>query len=185
MQVCHSSYMKQRSQKHETHGRIPKCTSVKRERGEGAGVINGHCIPSCTLTHANAIGGSSAGAPGARTLSECFYGCIIETRINFILINMQCLQYVFYSLLSLQKHRVCVKGHQNNLQTSKIIPCPQVLKFLDPPQHAYLSHQLLCKIFFFWIDIRSLNNIKKDAVVLIFRMPIITNGLFHTSLKIY
>ena len=40
-----------------------------------------------------------------------------------IVINIQCLQYVFYSLLSLlQKHRVCVKGHQNNLQTSKIIP---------------------------------------------------------------
>ena len=35
---------------------------------------------------------------------------------------MQCSQYVFYSLLSLQKQRVCVKGHQNNLQTSKIIP---------------------------------------------------------------
>ena len=44
-----------------------------------------------------------------------------RTRINFIVINMQCLQRVFYSHLSLQKHRVCVKGHQNNLQTSKSI----------------------------------------------------------------
>ena len=55
-------------------------------------------------------------------LLENFKGCIFEnyesiTRTNFIEINMQCLQYLFYSLLSLQKHRVCVKGHQNNLQT--------------------------------------------------------------------
>ena len=45
-----------------------------------------------------------------------------KTRINIIVINMQCTQYVLYSLLSLQKQRVCVKGHQNNLQTLKIIP---------------------------------------------------------------
>ena len=69
---------------------------------------------------------------------ENFYGCIFEnfdsiTRINFIVINMQCLQYVFYSLLSLQKHRVCVKGHQNYLHTSKTILCwdcaPRFLNF--------------------------------------------------------
>ena len=41
-----------------------------------------------------------------------------KTRINFIVINMQYLQYLFYSLLSLQKHRICVKGHQNNLQNN-------------------------------------------------------------------
>ena len=40
-------------------------------------------------------------------------------------INLQCLQYVFYSLLSLQKHRVFVKGHQNNLQTSKVNVIPR------------------------------------------------------------
>ena len=45
-----------------------------------------------------------------------FFKDIIEnldniTRINFILINMQRLQCVFYSLLSLIKHSVCVKGH--------------------------------------------------------------------------
>ena len=44
------------------------------------------------------------------------------TRIKSFVINMQCFQYVLYSLFSLQKHRVCVNGHQNNLQTSKIIP---------------------------------------------------------------
>ena len=67
-------------------------------------------------------GRSRAGALGQRPLLENFKGCIFEnyesiTRTNFIEINMQCLQYLFYSLLSLQKHRVCVKGHQNNLQT--------------------------------------------------------------------
>ena len=49
------------------------------------------------------------------------------TCINFIVINRQCLQYVFYSLPSPQK--VCVKGHQNNLQTSKTIPRPLFLNF--------------------------------------------------------
>ena len=44
------------------------------------------------------------------------------TRIKSFVLNMQCFQYVLYSLFSLQKHRVCVNGHQNNLQTSKIIP---------------------------------------------------------------
>ena len=32
---------------------------------------------------------------------------------------MQFLHYVFYSPLSLQKHRVHVKGHQNNPQKQK------------------------------------------------------------------
>ena len=69
-------------------------------------------------------GGSSAGAPGARPpVWNIFFFENFDrrTRINFIVINMQCLQRVFYSHLSLQKHRVCVKGHQNNLQTSKSI----------------------------------------------------------------
>ena len=44
------------------------------------------------------------------------------TRIKSFVLNMKCFQYVLYSVFSLQKHRVCVNGHQNNLQTSKIIP---------------------------------------------------------------
>ena len=62
------------------------------------------------------------------------------TRINFIVINMLCLQCVFYSLVSLINYRVCVKGHHNDLQTSKIIPRwdpPPVSKLpgsaTDPP----------------------------------------------------
>ena len=55
-------------------------------------------------------------------LFEIFKGLILKildcrTRIDFILINMQCLQCVFCSLFSLQKQRVYEKGHQNNLQT--------------------------------------------------------------------
>ena len=80
-------------------------------------------------------------------LFENFSWCIFEifdskTRINFIVINRQCLQYVLYSLRSLQKHRICVKGHQNNLQTSKIIPrrdSAPVFKFLDPPLNHIFS----------------------------------------------
>ena len=58
---------------------------------------------------------------------EIFYRFIFEnfkcrTRINFIVINMQCLRCVFYSLISLQKYMVCEEGHQNNIQTSSIIP---------------------------------------------------------------
>ena len=53
---------------------------------------------------------------------------------------MQRLQYLFYSLLSIQEHtRVCVKRHQNYLQTSKTIPRPPVLKFLDPPLMSVLN----------------------------------------------
>ena len=63
------------------------------------------------------------------------------TRINFIVINMQCLQYVFYSLLLLQKQRVCVKGHQKKFQTSKIIPrwdcAPRFLYFWIRHWHTY------------------------------------------------
>ena len=80
-------------------------------------------------------GGSSACAPGARPpvwqiLTVYFWKIDSITRINFIVINMQCLQYVFYSLLSLQKHRVCV---QSSDLKNKIIPrryrAPRFLNF--------------------------------------------------------
>ena len=35
---------------------------------------------------------------------------------TLILVNKQCLYYVFNSLLLLQTNRVCVKGHQNKPQ---------------------------------------------------------------------
>ena len=56
-------------------------------------------------------------APPPPSLFENFQG-----RIKFIVTNKQCKQGAFYSLLSLQKHRVCVKRHQLYFQTSKIIP---------------------------------------------------------------
>ena len=72
------------------------------------------------------------------------------------------LQCVLYSLLSLQQDRVGVKGHQNNLQTSKIIPRldrAPVKKFLDPPLlvpydqwwfRSIVWQLSLCKMFFFF-----------------------------------
>ena len=61
---------------------------------------------------------------------------------------MQCLQYLFYHQLPLQKHRICVKGHQIlriHSQTPRILPRrdrPTALIFLDPPLNAvtYFEH---------------------------------------------
>ena len=68
---------------------------------------------------------------------------------NLIIVNMQSLQYVFYSLFSLQTHslRVYKKGHQNNPQTPRILPFPLVLKFLDLP--LFLQVITLSWRFFF------------------------------------
>ena len=60
------------------------------------------------------------------------------TRINSIVINMQYTQYVFYSLLSLQKHRVCVNGHQNNLNAVPG-PRPRFLNFWIRPHISFKS----------------------------------------------
>ena len=54
---------------------------------------------------------------------EICSGCIFfenfdsMTFTNFIVFNMQCLLYVFNFLLSLQKHRVCVKEHAMMIKT--------------------------------------------------------------------
>ena len=61
---------------------------------------------------------------------------------------MQCLQKVFYSQLSLQKHRVSLKGQQSNPQTVRLKEVyhngttPPVLKFLDLPLNFPLLIQL-------------------------------------------
>ena len=44
-------------------------------------------------------------------------GVFVNSCIYFHCIQHAMFTYVFYSLLSKQKHKVCVKGHQNNLQT--------------------------------------------------------------------
>ena len=60
-----------------------------------------------------------------------------RTCIDFV-INMQCLKmYIFFSTLSTK-----AKGHQNNLQTSKMIQRPPPdLKVFDPPL-IFKMHQL-------------------------------------------
>ena len=62
-------------------------------------------------------------------------------RNNLIVVNIQCLQYVFYSLLSLRKDRICMWRGIKTIARPKILPRPDraphppapVLKFLDPP----------------------------------------------------
>ena len=85
-------------------------------------------------------------APAHRTSDPLFekkLGCIFEnfysiTRINFIVINMQCLQYAFYSLLSLQNIQGICEGasKQSSCRPKKSYHAgtvPPVLKILDPP----------------------------------------------------
>ena len=68
---------------------------------------------------------------------EIFYGCIFGnfdsmTRTNLIVINIQCLQCVFYSVLSIQKHICICKGASKQSPGLKNYT-PSILKFLDPP----------------------------------------------------
>ena len=98
-------------------------------------------LPSCNL-HFNSkdmlicgiifSGGSifmdiyRTGAPPPHPVENCGGGVFVN--FDFIkCIYFHCIlhamfTYVFYSLLSLQKHKVCLKEHQNNLQTPRNIP---------------------------------------------------------------
>lgn len=62
---------------------------------------------------------------------------------TLIIVNKQCLQYVSYSPLSLQRHGVYVNGHQNNSQTPRILPPSPffpVLKFWI--RHSWSSKEV-------------------------------------------
>ena len=63
--------------------------------------------------------------------------CITRLSFDYVVhVNMQCLQKVFYSLLSLRKDRAYVKSYQNYPDTKKFHrtgTAPPVLKLLDPP----------------------------------------------------
>ena len=67
---------------------------------------------------------------------------------SLIVVNMQSVQYVSYSLLELtaSTYKVCTKGHQNNPQTPRILSrqdrARTVLKFLDPPLRGTISPKL-------------------------------------------
>ena len=60
---------------------------------------------------------------------------------------MQRKKYVYYSKLSLPKHRVCVKGHQNNFKTSIIKPRPPIYKLLDPPLQVTIVYLYFYQFF--------------------------------------
>ena len=86
-------------------------------------------------------GGSSACAPSARPLFEMFLVFNFEnfdcrTRIDFIVINMQCSQWVFVSTLTTKGKGKC-KGASKLFPDLKnyiaLGPRPPDLKSLDPP----------------------------------------------------
>ena len=73
-------------------------------------------------------GGSRTGAPEARPLFKNIVGFDFSnfegiTRKYFsCIIKLQYLQYLFYTLPLLQKHKLCVKWHLNKSQTTRILP---------------------------------------------------------------
>ena len=48
--------------------------------------------------------------------------------------NVNWIRYVFYPLLWLQKRRECMKGHQNNSQTPRILPCEDHASGFEIPE---------------------------------------------------
>lgn len=79
-------------------------------------------------------GRSRIGAPDARPPRLNFLGEFVFVNFDFIPrihFNL-CLQYVIYSLLSLQKHSVYVKGI-NTISRTQRLDTPRPLEFLDPP----------------------------------------------------
>ena len=53
---------------------------------------------------------------------QAFVSVNFECITHITGVNMQCLHYAFYSVLSLKKHRVYVKGLESNPQTPRILP---------------------------------------------------------------
>ena len=61
---------------------------------------------------------------------------------------MQCLQYVYYSLLFKQKHRECVKGHQRKpLRRNGTPPLFDVLLFEINNENYFLLIGFICTNF--------------------------------------
>ena len=51
-----------------------------------------------------------------------FFKCLMCNTLKLYCIQLATEKLVYHYVLSLQKLRVCVKGHQSNLKTLKIIP---------------------------------------------------------------
>ena len=80
-------------------------------------------------------GGSKICAPGADPSFEKCFGFSTST-CTLIEVSIQLLQYVSYSLLSVQKHRVCGKGLNIYSQTQEFYSAgttPPGFEYLDPP----------------------------------------------------
>ena len=89
-------------------------------------------------------GRTRTSSPGTPTLYENIFGfvfvifdCITHMYYNCSQHAMCIICFLFSTLTTKTKGRVCVKGHQNNPQTPKNYTAPQVLKFLDPPLILY------------------------------------------------
>ena len=86
------------------------CHDVSRWTHVLCSLLGSLCMEHCALVYV-IKGGSSAGAPGTRPPVWKFL------RVYFWKFLLQNMHNSFILM-----HKVCVKGHQKNLQTSKIIP---------------------------------------------------------------
>ena len=104
-------------------------------------------------------GGSRTGAPGARPLFKNIFGFVFvslfwrhNTHLYFILVNVQCVKYVFFFLNSNYKNIGFVWRSITTIPRPQEIylarTAPQILKFLDPPLSTFLflSQFQECKI---------------------------------------
>ena len=67
-------------------------------------------IHTCTYIGGSRTGVPDVGLPVWKCFGVCFWKFWLCNTHFFIIVYIHCLQYVFHSLLSLQKHRVGVKG---------------------------------------------------------------------------
>ena len=83
--------------------------------------------------------------PGLKKNGIVFINFDCIQTYTLIFINIQCLQYVFYSLPLLQNiGYTCVKGYRNRPKNSTAPgPRPPILKFLDPLHNSIESFPLI------------------------------------------
>ena len=76
-------------------------------------------------------------------LAQCGHAspCLIEQQS--LIVNMLNLQYIFYSLLSLKKYWINVKGYQNNPQTPRILPLGFEIPGTSIASNLVSDHQII------------------------------------------
>ena len=76
-------------------------------------------------------------------LAQCGHASPCLTEKQSLNVNIQSLQYVFYSLPSLQKYRIHVKGYQNNPQTPRILPLGFEIPGSSTASNLVSDHQII------------------------------------------